>query len=64
MFVDEYAEAGEMEGTNPMFFVPEASVPGIAHGAAVTRTATGAAYKVRNVQPDGHGMVWLRLEEQ
>ena len=51
-----------VEGTSPVFQCPAASVVGVAQGD--TLTIAGDAYTVRGVEPDGTGLVLLRLEAQ
>lgn len=58
-----YLEAlGEVEGRQPVFFLPTASAPSVAHGQELVIGAK--TYKVRGVEPDGTGVTLLRLEEQ
>lgn len=50
------------EGTGPVYVCAAASVPGVAHSKALI--ISGTTYLVRGVEPDGTGVVLLRLEEQ
>lgn len=51
-----------VEGSAPVFTCAAADVPVVAQGDTL---AIGAAtYKVRGVEPDGTGIVVLRLEKQ
>jgi hypothetical protein len=51
-----------VEGSGPIFQCPAADVPSIAQGD--TFLINARTYKVRGVEPDGTGIVLLRLEEQ
>lgn len=51
-----------VEGFHPVALVIESEVPSVAHGQSLVIGA--ATYKVRGVEPDGTGMLLLRLEEQ
>ena len=64
IFDSEYIEAlrGVVEGSGPVALCAAADVPGIAHGD--TQVIDGVTYKVRGVEPDGTGLVLLRLEQQ
>lgn len=52
---------GVVEGAAPVFTCAAASVPAVKHGDALT--IDGTTYTVRGVEPDGTGVVLLRLEE-
>lgn len=64
IFDAEYTEAlrGVVEGSGPTALCAASSMPGVAHGD--TLVVNGTTYKVRGVEPDGTGVVLLRLEEQ
>jgi hypothetical protein len=51
-----------VEGSAPVFTCAAASVPAAAHGD--TLVVAGRTYKVQGVEPDGTGVVLLRLELQ
>lgn len=51
-----------VEGRAPIFTCAEADIPAVAHGD--TLDAAGRNYKVVGVEPDGTGVVVLRLERQ
>ncbi len=52
----------DVEGYGPVFQCAAASVPSAAHGD--TFLISSVTYKVRGVEPDGTGVVLLRLEKQ
>lgn len=58
-----YIEAltGVVEGRAPVALGIAAEMPAVAQGQALV--AGGTAYTVRGVEPDGTGLVLLRLEE-
>jgi hypothetical protein len=60
----DYAEplGNVVEARAPIFVCAEAAVSGIKHGDALVVLST--TYKVRGVEPDGTGIVTLRLEQQ
>ena len=59
----QYIEAlGDVEGRQPVFLLPTASAPSVAHGQVLVVGAK--TYKVRGVESDGTGVTLLRLEEQ
>ena len=62
IFDAEYVEPLSVESSGPAYLCPVASVPGVAHGKALI--INGTTYLVRGVQPDGTGVVLLKLEEQ
>ncbi len=51
-----------VEGSAPIFTCALASLPTVKHGD--TLVVAGVTYKVRGVEPDGTGVVVLRLEKQ
>lgn len=51
-----------VQGSDPIFLCAAADVPSVAHGQ--TLIAASTTYKVRGVEPDGVGVVLLRLEQQ
>ncbi len=51
-----------MEGNQPMFLGKECDLIGARQGD--TLTLSGKAYSVVGVQPDGTGMVLIKLEEK
>lgn len=51
-----------VEGVGPAFTCAAADVPAVAQGQTLVVNAT--TYKVRGVEPDGTGVVLLRLEKQ
>lgn len=62
LFDNGYAQAlGFVSGSAPSVVVKAADVPSVAQGAAVTIAA--ASYTVTAIEPDGAGLVLLRLQE-
>lgn len=61
---EEYLEplGNVVEGRAPVFQCAASSVPAVAHGQ--TLVVGARTFKVRGVEPDGTGVVLLRLEEQ
>jgi hypothetical protein len=59
-YADAFVEI--VEGSEPFFLCAAASVAGVKHGDTLVINAI--TYKVRGVQPDGTGVVSLRVEEQ
>lgn len=61
---EEYLEplGNVVEGKAPVFACRAAAVPSVAHGQ--TLVVGARTFKVRGVEPDGTGVVLLRLEEQ
>lgn len=61
---EEYTEplGNVVEGKTPIFQCRAADVPSVAHGQ--TLVVGARTFKVRGVEPDGTGVVVLRLEEQ
>lgn len=53
---------GLVEGAAPVFQCAAADVPAAKHGDEIE--IDGTTYKIRGVEPDGTGVVLLRLEEQ
>lgn len=51
-----------VQGAAPVVWCAAATVPGVAHGD--TFVINGTTHKVRGVEPDGTGVLLLRLEEQ
>lgn len=51
-----------VEGSTPVFTCAAIDVGTVAHGASLT--VSGRDYKVVGVEPDGTGIVVLRLERQ
>ena len=64
IFDAQYLEAigNLVEGSGPVALAVAAEVPSVAQGQSLVIGA--ATYKVRGVEPDGTGMVLLRLEKQ
>lgn len=64
IFDRDYAEpfAGLAEDAQPSALAPAARMPGVKHGD--TLVVDGITYRVRGVEPDGTGVVRLRLEKQ
>lgn len=64
IFDADYLEPlGNMvEGRAPIALAIAAEIPAVAHGQALVVTGKGT-YTVRGVEPDGTGLVLLRLEE-
>ena len=64
IFDAEYVEplGNQVEGRAPVALAIASEVPSVAQGQ--TLVANGTTYKVRGVEPDGTGMVLLRLEQQ
>lgn len=62
IFDNGYAEplGNLVEGRAPTALAIAADVPNVAHGQ--TLIVNGTSYKVRGVEPDGYGLVALRLE--
>ena len=63
IFDGPYLEAlgNAVEGSGPVALAIAAEVPAVAQGDTLTIGAT--EYTVRGVEPDGTGLVLLRLEE-
>jgi hypothetical protein len=61
---NEYADpfGNIVQGSSPRFTCSAATVPGVKHGD--TLIVNALTYKVRGVEPDGTGLVVLRLEQQ
>ncbi len=61
---EEYVEplGNLVEGRAPVFTCRSADVPSVAQGQ--TLVVGARSFKVRGVEPDGTGVVLLRLEEQ
>jgi hypothetical protein len=55
------ATLGFTAGTQPMLIVMAAAVPSVAQGNAVT--VAGGSYTVTALEPDGTGVLLLRLQE-
>lgn len=62
LFSAYYVDPFNVESNSPVFFCKSKDVLGVIHGDTATEGST--VYKVRNVQPDGLGMVRLILELQ
>lgn len=64
IFDREYGEAlgNVVEGTTPVFLCALADLPSVDHDDTLLIDAT--TYKVKGVEPDGTGVVLLRLEKQ
>ena len=64
IFDEPYLEPldNRVEGAAPSFTLKEAAAPSVAQGQTLVIGAR--TFKVRGVEPDGTGVVWLRLEEQ
>ena len=62
IFDAAYFEASGIQGNQPVFICPTASVPAARHGDILVRS--GVTYKVVGVEPDGTGITLLRLEKQ
>lgn len=61
---EEYVEplGNVVEGRHPIFQCRASDVPSVAHGQSLVVGAR--TFKVRGVEPDGTGIMLLRLEEQ
>lgn len=62
IFDKAYIENYSIAGINTFITVPAASVAGIANGQSIN--VDGADYIVRNVLPDGTGILQVELEKQ
>lgn len=64
IFDEDYVEplGNVVEGKAPTFQCAASAVPSVAHGQSLVIGAR--TFKVRGVEPDGAGVVLLRLEEQ
>lgn len=60
LLLTDYAENFDIITRQTRFIVQSSALPAIAQGASVTVGAT--AYTVRNVEPDGTGLIALGLE--
>jgi hypothetical protein len=60
VFDAEHSVGLDVAGVRPMLTCPAADVAGVSVGAAAT--VRGQAYTVREIQPDGTGVVALMLE--
>lgn len=61
VFDREYSAVLGLEANTPTFTCDESDVSDIAHGDTIT--IDGTDYTVREIQPDGTGVVVLVLEE-
>lgn len=61
---EEYLEplGDAVQGKAPVWQCRSADIPSVAHGQ--TLVVGARTFKVRGVEPDGTGLVLLRLEEQ
>lgn len=62
IFDADYLAPEDIEGSAPWFWCAVVDVPSVAHGKQLV--INGITYKVRGVQPDGTGVVRLKLEQQ
>jgi hypothetical protein len=62
IFDKAYIENYGLAGVNTFITVPAASVPGIANGQSIVVESLN--YVVRNVLPDGTGILQVELEKQ
>lgn len=62
LYLETDAGIGGVQGNQPVFVCKAADVSAVAHGD--TLAISGTTYKVVGVEPDGTGLVLLRLEEQ
>jgi hypothetical protein len=62
IFDKAYIENYGLAGVNTFITVPAASVPGIANGQSIVVETLN--YVVRNVLPDGTGILQVELEKQ
>lgn len=62
IFDNEYAEASNVQGSNPTFTIKTSAIASPAHGD--TLVISGTTYKIRGVEPDGTGVTRLQLERQ
>ena len=62
LFSASYADPFNVESSSPVFVCKAEDVPKVTHGDYVMGDTS--VYKVRNIQPDGYGMVRLILELQ
>jgi hypothetical protein len=62
IFDKAYIENYGLAGVNTFITVPAASVPGIANGQSIIVESLN--YIVRNVLPDGTGILQVELEKQ
>lgn len=58
----EYGARVPVESADYIFACRASDVSGVAHGDSLT--VSGTAYTVRGVEPDGEGMVRLRLADE
>lgn len=62
IFDNAYFETEGIQGSQPVFTCPTASVPNALHGDELVRN--GVTYRVVGVEPDGTSLTLLRLERQ
>ena len=62
IFDKAYLENYGLSGVNTFITVPAVNVPGIANGQSIV--VESANYIVRNVLPDGTGILQVELEKQ
>ena len=62
IFDNGFADPLGIEGGAPRFTCVAADVAGVAHGDALA--VDGTTYRVVGVEPDGTGLVALKLQEQ
>lgn len=61
IFDNAYIESYNVRGTNPFVTVPLVNMPGVAVGQ--TMVVDSVTYTIRNILPDGTGIVQLELEQ-
>jgi hypothetical protein len=62
IFDNAYFEGQGIQGSQPVFICPTASVSNALHGDELVRNSV--TYRVVGVEPDGTGVTLLRLEKQ
>lgn len=64
VYMDNYAEIGNIESSNPVFVVEDQFLPYVAHGTKISTEDGGTRYEVVNIKPDGDGMTILELHRE
>lgn len=61
LFDNGFSSAFDIAGSGPRITLPAASAPSAALGDAVT--VSGVSYTITGIEPDGLGLVVLKLQE-
>lgn len=60
IYLDSYAEIGNIESSNPVFITETRHLEYVEHGTKI-ETNDGVRYEVVGIKPDGAGMTILEL---